>query len=129
MWDTKLYLKCVVLNMWLIVKAWNVICDEILGQVMLRDECWNDVNCAKLSLLYLYYICVFIYLYLFTNVITHSLCFVCVWILSGSQSLCSWEQITRWITLKNLVLGDVRTQCSNRMWHWSMSLCFNCIMF
>ena len=28
---------------------------------------------------------------------------------------CSWEQMTRWMTLKDLMLEDARTQCSNRI--------------
>ena len=29
----------------------------------------------------------------------------------------------------NPVLEDVETQCSDRMSHWGMSSCFNCMMF
>ena len=64
--------------------------------------------------------CVFVYLYLSRNVITHFLCIVCVWILWWSQTLCSWEQMTRWIALSNLVLEDVRAQFSNKMWYWDI---------
>ena len=52
------------------------------------------------------------------NMIAHSLCAICIWILWWSWTLCSWEQMTRWMTLKNFVLEDVETLCSNRMWHW-----------
>ncbi|XP_014626235.1 uncharacterized protein [Glycine max] len=30
-------------------------------------------------------------------------------------SLCSWEQMVKWIVLRNLVLEDAGTQCSDRM--------------
>ena len=101
------------------------------GQVTLYNECLNDVNCVKLSLLYLHsmHICAFIYLYLFRNAITHSLCVVYVWILWWSRTLCSWEQMARWIALRNLVLEDAKTQCYDKIWHWGMSFYFNCMMF
>ena len=51
------------------------------------------------------------------GVITHSLCAICVWILWWFRTLCSWEHITRWMILKNLVLKNAETQCSHRMWH------------
>ena len=35
----------------------------------------------------------------------------------------------RWITLKNFVLEDTETQCYDKMWYWSTSLCINCINF
>ena len=59
---------------------------------------------------------------LFRNVITHSPCVVCVWILWWSRILCSREQMARWIPLMNLVLKDTGTQCSDIMWHWGMGL-------
>jgi len=140
-WDAILFLRCVVLNMWLIVKTWNAICDWILGQLMLRVECWNDANYAKVEpcytyivvisilLLYLSYLYAFVYLYLLKNVMTHSSCVACVWILWWSWTLYSWEQMTRWIVLRNFVLKDARTQCFDRMWHWGMSFYFNSRMF
>ena len=83
---------------------------------------WSDVDCIKLSYVIntsiIYFDHVFVYLYSFRNVITHTLCVICVWILWWSQTLCLWEQMTRWMTLKNLVLDEVVTQCSDRMWHW-----------
>ena len=79
---------------------------------------------------YIIYRCAFVYLYLFRNVITHSLYIVCVWILWWFRSLSSWEQMIRWMkTLKNLVLEDAETQCSNKMWYWGMNFCINCMKF
>ena len=75
------------------------------------------------------YICAFIYLYLFRNVITHSSCVVCNWILWWSRTLCSWEQMVRCIAMENLMLENDGTQCSSRIWHWGMSFCFKCMMF
>ena len=63
------------------------------------------------------------------NVITHSLCVVCVWILWWSRALCLWEQMIRWMILESLMLEAAGTQCSNRMWHWDMDFCNICIMF
>ena len=61
------------------------------------------------------------------NVITHSPCVICVWILWWSWTWCSGEQMTRWNALKNHVLKDVGTQCSDRMWHWGIGFYINCI--
>jgi len=94
----------------------------VIEKLILKIKWWSDVGCIKLSYVinisiiyfdYVLFICFVIFF-----VITHSLCAICVWILWWSRTLCSWEQMTRWITLKNLVLKDVGTQCSNRMWHW-----------
>ena len=59
------------------------------------------------------------------NVITHSLCVVCVWIIWWSWTLCSGEQMTKWVVLRNLMLKDVGTQYSDRMWHWGISFYIN----
>ena len=63
------------------------------------------------------------------NVITHFMCSICVWILWWSWTLCSWEKIVRWMAMKNLTLEDAGTQCSDRMWHWDMRFCINCMKF
>jgi len=55
-----------------------------------------------------------------SNVITHSLCVVCVWILWWSRTLYSWEQMIRWMAMEKLMLEDAGTPCSNRMWHWGL---------
>ena len=70
----------------------------------------------------IYMICIFscFVSLLVRNVITHSPCVVCVWILWWSWTLCSGEQMTRWIALRNHVLKDVGTQRSDRMWHWGI---------
>ena len=104
---------CVVLEMcyfehMINVKVWNVIlwlnlwdkwCYAMSGkmmQIVLSWVCYTYVCVC---------VCDFGYLYLFENVITHSLCVVCVWIPWWSRTLCSWENMTRWIALKNPVLG------------------------
>ena len=101
------------LNPW---DKWCYVLSVEMIQIVLSWACYTYIMC----------VC---YLYMFRNVITHSLCVVCVWILWWSRTLCSWEQRTRWIALRNLVLEDTRTQYSNRMWHRDMSFCFNCMMF
>ena len=89
------------------------------------------MNCIKLhyvintSIIYFDY--VFVYLYFFRNVITNSLCAIYVWILWWSRTLCTWEQMTRWMTLKNLVLKNIVIQYSDRMWHWSIGFYINCM--
>ena len=45
------------------------------------------------------------------------------------SNLCSWEQMVRWITLKNLVLEGAWTQHSDTMWHWDMGFYIISIMF
>ena len=114
------------------------VCDScvmwlVIEKRILKIKWWSDMGCIKLNyvinifIIYFDYI-LFICFVNFFCVITYSLCAICVWILWWSQTLCSWEQMTRWMTLKNLVLGDVRTQCSDRMWHWGWVFYFNCIM-
>ena len=83
---------------------------------------WSDVDCIKLSNIIItsiiYFDYIFVYLYFLKNVITHSRCAICVWILWWIRTLCSWKQMNRWMTMKNPMLEDTRTQCSDRMWHW-----------
>ena len=85
------------------------------------------MNCVKLSLLYIY-IYAFVYVYLFRNVITYSLCIVCVWILWWFWTLCLWEHMIEWMTLKNFMLDKTRTQWCDGMWNWNMSLYIICII-
>ena len=100
---------------------WNVLCCDVI----LRDKVveLRDLCLSKLYLIYMICIstCCFVSL-LVRNVITHSPCIVCVWILWWSRT-----QMIRWIMLRNLVLKDVGTQCSNRMWHWNMCFYINCM--
>ena len=105
-------------NMILWLNLWDRWCYAMNGKMM-----WIVLSSAY----YTYIVCVyvFIYIYLFRNMVTHSLCVACVWIVWWSQTLCSWEQMVRWMTLKNLVLENTKTQCSNRMWHWGISFYFN----
>ena len=90
---------------------------------------WCEL-CQSWALLYLYYcgynyIIVILISYLYAsmyhyslrNVMTHSLCVVCVWIMWWSQTLCSWDQMIRWMTMENLVLQDGWTRYSDRMWY------------
>jgi len=63
------------------------------------------------------------------NVVTHFLCVVCICIMWWSRTLCSWKQMIRWMTIKNLMLKDARTQCSNRIWHWNMGFYIKCMKF
>ena len=109
--------------MWLVIeKKW-----------ILKIKWWNNMSCIKLSyvinisIIYFNYV-LFICFVNFFCVITYSLCAICVWILWWSQTLCSWEQMTRWMTLKNVVQEAVGTQCFDRMWHWGWVFYFNCIM-
>ena len=81
---------------------------------------WININFDVINIFIMYFN-LLMYLFiriLVRNVIVHSLCIVCIWILWWSQTLCSWEQMIRWMTLKNLVLEDVGTQYSDRMWPW-----------
>ena len=112
---------CVVLEMCyyenvINVKVWNMIVwlnpwDKwyytMSGKMM-----WTVLSWACNTILD---ICDFVYLYLFRNMITHSMCVVCVWILWWSRTLCLWEQMITWMNLKNLVLKEVETQCSDRI--------------
>ena len=97
--------------MWLVIDKW-ILNDKV---VELRELCLS-----KLYLIYMICISSCLVSLLVRNVITHSPCVICVWILWWSWTLCSGEQTTRWIDLRNLVLKDVETQRSDRMWHWGI---------
>ena len=87
-------------------------------------------NCVKVSCIsFIWYVYLCYFSLLVRNVITHSLCVVCVWILWWSWTLYSWEQMVRWMVMKNFMLEDAGTQCSDRMWHWDMGFCINCMKF
>ena len=88
---------------------------------------WIELSWAYYT--YTMYVCVFVYLYSFRNVITYSPCIVCVWILWWFWILCSWEQMTKWISLRNIISEDVGIQCSDMMWHWDMNFYIIFIMF
>ena len=106
--DSSVLFMCNVISDW---KKW-----------ILKIKWWSDVSCIKLSYVidisiiyidFVLFICFVIFL-----VITHSLYAICVWIMWWSRILCSWEQMTRWTTLKNLVPENVGTQRSDKMCHW-----------
>ena len=103
-------------NLWL--NPWDKWCytmsDKMIW-IVLSWACYTYTIYIYIYICVCVCVCVFAYLYLFRNVITHSSCVVCVWILWWSQILCLWEQMTRRITLRNLVLENVETQCSNMM--------------
>ena len=101
---------------------WDKWCYAMSGKMMRIVLSWACYT-------YIIYRCAFVYLYLFRNVITHSLCVVCFWILWWSRTLSLWEQMVRWMALENLVLEDTETQCYDRTWHWGIILCINCIKF
>ena len=104
--------------MWFVIEKW------ILNYKVVE---LHELCLSKLYLIYMTCISSCLVSILVRNVITHSLCVVCVWILWWSWTLCSGEQMIRWIALRNLVLKDVKTQCSDRMWHWCIGFYINCI--
>ena len=104
--------------MWLMIEKW-ILNDKV---VELRELCLN-----KLYLIYMICISSCLVSLLVRNVITHSSCVVCVWILWWSRTLCSGEHMTRWIALRNLMLKDVGTQYSDRTWHHGISFYINCM--
>ena len=57
-------------------------------------------------------------------VMTHSPCAICVWILWWSRTLCSWEQMDRWIVMEDLVLEDVGKHVLWYMWHRGLGLSY-----
>ena len=61
------------------------------------------------------------------NLITHSLCVFCVWIMWWSRTLCSWEHMTRWIVLRNLMLKtlwhNVLIRCDIGTWTFILNAC------
>ena len=119
-------LLCLDQSVWFLC---NVIDD---WKVWLMDEKvnfeWQSVRITcKFYLIYMICISSCLVSLLVRNVITHSPCVVCVWILWWSWTLYSWEQMIRWMTMKNLMLEDMRTQCFDRMWHWGIGFYINCI--
>ena len=105
--------------MWLMIEKWTLN-DKV---VELRE-----LRVSKFYLVYMICISSCLVSLLVRNVITHSPCVACVWILWWSWTLCSGEQMTRWTALRNIVLKDVGTQCSDRMWHWGIRFYINFMM-
>jgi len=105
-------------KVWLMDEKWTLN-DKVAE---LRELCVN-----KFYLVYMICISSFLASLLVRNVISHSLCVVCVWILWWSWTLCLGEQMTRWIALRNLVLKVVETQRYDRMWHWRIGFYINCM--
>ena len=104
--------------MWLMIENWTLN-DKV---VELRE-----LRVTKFYLVYTICISSCLVSLLVRNVITHSRFIVCVWILWWSWTLCSGEQMTRWTALRNIVLKDVETQRSDRMWHWGIGFYINCM--
>ena len=89
---------------------------------------WHELCLSKLYFIYMICISMFsCFPILVRNVINHSSCAICVWILWWSRTLCSWEQIVRRMTMENLMLKNAGTQCSDRMSHWDISFYINCM--
>ena len=113
---------------YVLIRAW----DSCVMWLMIEKWTLNDkVVELRVSKFYLVYmICIFSCLVslLVRNVITHSPCVICVWILWWSWTLCSGEQTTRWIALMNIMLKDVERQRSDRMWQWDISFYISCMM-
>ena len=113
-------LFCLDQSVWFLC---NVIDD---WKVWLMDEKWTlndkvvELRVTKFYLVYMICISSCLVSLLVRNVMTHSPCVVCVWILWWSWTLCFGEQMTRWIALRNHVLKDVETQHSDRMWYWGI---------
>ena len=105
--------------MWLMIEKWTLN-DKV---VELRE-----LRVTKFYLVYMICISSCLVSLLVRNVITHSPCVVCVWILWWSWTLCSGEQMIRWIALRNIMLKDVETQRSDRMWQWDISFYISCMM-
>ena len=123
-------LLCLDQSVWFLC---NVIDD---WKVWLMDEKWTlndkvvelrELRVSKFYLVYMICISSCLVSLLVRNVITHSRFVVCVWILWWSWTLCSGEQMTRWTALRNIVLKDVETQRSDRMWHWGIGFYINCM--
>ena len=126
--DVLLYLDQ---RMWFLC---NVIDD---WKVWLMDEKWTlndkvvelrELLVSNFYLVYMKCISSCLVSLLVRNVITHSTCVVCVWILWWSWTLWSGEQMTRWIALRNIMLKNIETQRSDRMWQWDISFYINCMM-
>jgi len=119
---------------WCVIMSWSE-CDSCVMWLTIEKWILNNkvVELCELCLskfYFVYMICISSCLasLLVRNVITHSPCVVCVWILWWSWTLCLGKQMTRWIALRNLVLKDIETQCSDRIWHWGLSFYINCMM-
>ena len=71
------------------VEVW-VCCDMTLGDKMVK---WRELYLRNFYFVYIIFIptCYLFFSQLVRNVITHSPCVVCVWILWWSRTLCSWE--------------------------------------
>ena len=96
----------------------------ILWCDVLNDEWWVvviDELMRNSDLLYL--ISMRIPTYYCIIVMTHSLCVVCVWILWWSRTLCSWEQMVRWIVMEDLVREDLGKHALWYMWHRGLGHC------
>ena len=107
--------------------VWIRACDSCVMWLMIEKWIWNDkvvklreLCLSKWYLIYMICISSCLVSLLVRNVITHSQFAVCVWILWWSWTLCSGEQMIRWMALRILVLKDVKTQRSDRMWHWGI---------
>ena len=133
-----LHNTCVLTDIdWLSDSVWSFstwMMWKRMRHVVLRcDITWQMVEWHELclsKLYFIYMICISMlprFSLIVMNVITHSLRVVCVWILWWSQTLYSWEQIVRWMTMENLMLEDVGTQSFDRMWHWSICFYINCM--
>ena len=128
-WSILIDLVIFCLDPW--VREWceneqDVLCCD----VMLRDKVveWRELCLSKLYLIYMICISMLSHFSLLArNVMTHSPCVICVWILWWSWTLCLWEQIVRWMVMENLMLKDAGTQCSNRMWYWGIGFYINCM--
>ena len=86
---------------------WDMLCCD----VMLCDKVveWCDLCLSKLYLSYMMCISMLsCFSLLARNVITHFPCAICIWILWWFRILCSWEQMVRWMTMKNLMLEDAK---------------------
>jgi len=98
--------------------------------IMLRDKMvkWSELCLSKLYFIYMICISMLSHFSLLArNMIIQSPRAICVWILWWSQPLCSWEQMVRWMTIKNLMLEDWGTQCYDRMWHCGICFYINCM--
>ena len=115
-----LHNACVFIDIdWLHDSVWSLntwMMWKWIRRVALRcDVTWQVVEWDELCLSKLYFvymICISILSHFFLlvrNVITHSLCVVCVWILWWSRTLCSWEKMVRWMVIENLMLEGVGT--------------------
>ena len=119
--DQSVWFLCNVIDDW---KVWLMVEKWTLNDKMteLRELC-----ASEFYLVYMICISSCLVSLLVRNVITHSPCVICVWILWWSWILCLREQMIGWIALRNLVLKGIGTQCSDRMWLWDISFYINCM--